>query len=115
MAYADYAYYSGTYLGGRIAEGDFPRLSARASEWLDYATGGRAAGQAGQEGVKKATCAVAEAWQGNEEGGEVVSQSVGSWSRTYASGAARTKAQALLDAARPYLEPLGLLGSVMWA
>ena len=38
-----------------------------------------------------ATCAVAEAWQRNEEGGEIVSQSVGSWSRTYAPAVNRKK------------------------
>lgn len=42
MAYADYAYYTTAYLGTTIGEADFPRLSLRASSYLDYYTqGGR--------------------------------------------------------------------------
>lgn len=43
MAYADYRYYITTYLGTAIQEADFPRLSLRASSFLDYYTQGRAA------------------------------------------------------------------------
>ena len=37
MAYADYAYYTGTYYG-TLPEEDFSRLSRRASTYLDQAT-----------------------------------------------------------------------------
>ena len=43
MAYADYEYYTTAYLGTAIKEDDFPRLSLRASSFLDYYTQGRAA------------------------------------------------------------------------
>ena len=42
MAYADYEYYTTTYLGTAIQEADFPRLSLRASSFLDYYTQSRA-------------------------------------------------------------------------
>jgi hypothetical protein len=113
-AYADYSDYTGIYLGNQIAESEFPRLALRASEFLDRITGGQAALYVGEELLKKATCAVAEVWQTNEEGGEVVSQSVGSWSKSFASSA-KTKDQRLLDAARMYLSQLGLIGGVAWA
>ena len=37
MAYADYTYYSGTYMG-TVSEEDFTRLAVRASAFLDYYT-----------------------------------------------------------------------------
>lgn len=113
-AYADYSFYTGTYLGNQIAESEFPRLALRASEYLDRITGGQAANFASKELLQKAVCAVAEAWQSNEEGGEVVSQSVGSWSKSFASSV-KTKEQRLLDAARMYLSQLGQAGGVAWA
>ena len=36
MAYADYEYYTAAYLGKTIQKADFPRLSLRASYFLDY-------------------------------------------------------------------------------
>ena len=35
MTYADYTYYTGTYMGA-VSENDFPRLVVRASSFLDY-------------------------------------------------------------------------------
>ena len=63
MAYADYRYYITTYLGTAIQEADFPRLSLRASSFLDYYTQGRAARNAGLDALKMACCAVAEQYQ----------------------------------------------------
>ena len=54
MAYADYRYYITTYLGTAIQEADFPRLSLRASSFLDYYTQGRAARNAGLDALKMA-------------------------------------------------------------
>lgn len=107
----DYDYYINTYLGGLILSDDFPRLAARASAYLN--TISSAAEHPDDEAVKMATCAAAEAWQRNEEGGEIVSQSVGSWSRTYASSG-KSKESALLEAARLYLDPAGLMRTVEW-
>lgn len=101
MAYADFEYYSTVYLGTAINEDDFPRLSLRASSFLDYYTQGRAAKNADLDALKMACCAVAEQYQyidtakalaqkslsaSLESDGELQSQTVGSWSKTYRSG-----------------------------
>lgn len=95
MAYADYDFYLNVYLGNVIAEEDFPRLSERASEYVYSVTKGLCERVKGRdlEAVKKAVCAVAEiildenimgaaAFSGESA---VSSESVGSWSRSYAS------------------------------
>lgn len=133
MAYADYEYYTTTYLGTAIKEGDFPRLSLRASSFLDYYTQGRAAQNSDLDALKMACCAVAEQYQSIdtaqalaqkslstslESGGELQSQTVGSWSKTYRSGgdsaqqalSSAQSAQASLAAiAQQYLGTSGLL------
>lgn len=134
MAYADYEYYITTYLGTAIKEADFPRLSLRASSFLDYYTQGRAAQNSDLNALKMACCAVSEQYQVidtaralaqkalssslSSEGGELQSQTVGNWSKTY-RGAGDSAAQAtasassakasLADAARQYLAGTGLL------
>lgn len=135
MAYADYQYYKNTYLGTAIQEADFPRLALRASSFLDYYTQGRAGQNQDVNAVKMACCAVAEQYQSIDlarqaalhalqnsanagEAGELQSQSVGSWSKTYRSGGesaqqATTAAQAaqasLASVAAQYLSSTGLL------
>lgn len=134
MAYADYAYYTTAYLGTAIQESDFPRLALRASSFLDYYTQGRAAQNKELDALKMACCAVAEQYQAidtaqalarkslsaslSAEGGELQSQTVGSWSKTYRSGgdsaqqalsSAQTAQAALAAIARQYLGGTGLL------
>lgn len=135
MAYADYEYYTAAYLGTAIQMADFPRLSLRASSFLDYYTQGRAAQNKELDAVKMACCAVAEQYQSIDlaqqaalnalknsanagETGELQSQSVGSWSKTYRSGgdsaqqalSSAQAAQASLGAiAQQYLGATGLL------
>lgn len=133
MAYADYEYYKTTYLGTAIKEDDFPRLSLRASSFLDYYTQGRAAQNVDLDALKMACCAVAEQYQyvdtaqslaqksltaSLETDGELQSQTVGSWSKTYRSGgetaqqaavAAQTAQASLSAAAMQYLAGTGLL------
>lgn len=116
-AYADYTFYTTTYLGNAISQADFPRLALRASEAIDRMTFNRAADETDEDVValiKMATCAVAEAQQSNEaEGGAdgVVSESVGSHSVTYSEASSRrqTAFQKLENAARAYLESTGLM------
>ena len=98
----DYTYYTQEFHGNAIPEADFPRLSARAEAYLTGVLGADDAA----EGFDPAICAVAEAWQENERGGEVQSQTVGSWSRTYAVQG-KSAARRLLDAARLYLPRAG--------
>ena len=59
MTYADYDYYSGTYLG-TVSEGDFPRLAVRASSFLDYYTQNRAKDNADLDAVKMCCCALVD-------------------------------------------------------
>ena len=133
MAYADYEYYTTTYLGTAIKKDDFPRLALRASSFLDYYTQGRAAQNSDLDALKMACCAVAEQYQyidtaqalaqkslsaSLESDGELQSQTVGSWSKTYRSGGDSAQqalssvqtAQAALGAlAQQYLAGTGLL------
>lgn len=135
MAYADYEYYTTTYLGTAIKEDDFPRLSLRASSFLDYYTQGRAAKNADLDALKMACCAVAEQYQyidtaqalaqkslsaslESGESGELQSQTVGSWSKTYRSGgdsaqqalsSIQTAQAALAAIVQQYLGTTGLL------
>lgn len=96
MAYADYEFYTNEYFGNSISEDDFPRLSARASDYVYAYTQGLSDTVTGKdmEMVKKATCAVADVlldesiMEASTFSGEqsVSSESVGSWSRSYSSG-----------------------------
>ena len=106
--YADYSFYTGVFFGTAIAEADFPRLSSRASDFLDYYTRGKAAkvpegDTATNTALAKACCAIAEAIQTDEQakalaakataaalsatGGEIKSESVGSHSVSYTTAA----------------------------
>lgn len=135
MVYADYSYYNNVYWGNSIKEEDWPRLATRASSFIDYITMGRAAKHAGLDAVKLACCALADDYQTIEaarmlankslssaasagDSGELQSQSVGSWSKTYRSGGSSAKealsatesAQvALMATAQMYLAGTGLL------
>ena len=134
MAYADYDYYVNGYYGQAIDLPDFDRLALRASSFLDYYTQGRAAQNPELEALKMACCAVSEQYQIIEraqemarkslaeslksDGGEVQSESVGSWSKTFrsagdsAGSAASVAANAqasLVAVARQYLAGTGLI------
>lgn len=133
MAYADYEYYTTTYLGTAIDEANFPRLALRASTFLDYYTQGRAAQNPDLDALKMACCAIAEQYQyidtaqalaqkslsaSLESDGELQSQTVGSWSKTYRSGgdsaqqalsSVHTAQAALGSVVQQYLAGTGLL------
>lgn len=94
MAYADYTFYTDVYYGDQISEGDFPRLSERASDYIRAVTKGisdKVTDETSVTAVKKAMCAVSEVIQGESRitskafSGEatVSSETVGSWSRSY--------------------------------
>ncbi len=94
-AYADYAFYTTTYLGAAIASADFARLALRASAKIDQITFGRTAvvmesedeaDADTQEKIQSATCAIAEEIQKLEAaGGAVKSERVGNQSVEYLS------------------------------
>lgn len=100
MVYADYTYYSGNYMG-TVSEEDFPRLAVRASSFLDYYTRNRAADNADLDAVKMCCCALVDKYAVIEAAqslalknlanaaandAEVKSETVGSYSRTLATG-----------------------------
>lgn len=100
MVYADYTYYSGTYIGS-VSEGDFLRLAVRASSFLDYYTRNRAADNAELDAVKMCCCALVDKYAVIEAAqalaqknlasaaagdAEIKSETVGGYSRTLATG-----------------------------
>jgi len=116
-AYADYTYYTGTYLGNLIASADFNRLALRASAQIDKLTFNRAAAETDLNNInsiKMATCAVAEEVQKIEQDGgndAIQSESIGNNSITYAAGATRTRTttQRYEAVAADYLGQTGLM------
>lgn len=100
MVYADFAYYSGTYMG-TVSEENFPRLAVRASSFLDYYTLDKAKNNADLDAVKMCCCALVDKYAIIEAAqalamknltnaaandAEVKSETVGSYSRTMATG-----------------------------
>lgn len=108
MVYADFTYYKDTYKGA-MPEADFNRLSRQASAYLDGATFGNIKDKwLEDERVKDACCAVVDALYRQEQGGEVASESTGSWSRSYITSG-KTAEQNIASIARSYLGNTGLL------
>lgn len=100
MTYADYTYYAGIYMGS-VSEQDFPRLVVRASSFLDYYTSNKAKDHADLDAVKMCCCALVDKYAVIEAAqalamknlanaaandAEVKSETVGSYSRTLATG-----------------------------
>lgn len=107
MIYADYTYYKDEYKG-TIPEDEFDRLSRQASTYLNRITFNRAKSTSVEE-LKDACCAIADVFYQNEQdGGEVISQSVGSWSKQFASSG-KTLDQKLYNTAEMYLAMTGLM------
>lgn len=129
MAYADFTYYTTTFFGDAVPEGEFPKFAERASEYLDYITIGKASANPELDALKKACCAIAELYRTSQQaqkaadaaetaGGAIASESVGSWSRSYHSGADLAKqsvelssqlSQQMYSVAFRYLAGTGLL------
>ncbi len=93
----DYNYYTNTYKGNSIPENDFDRLIIRAKGYLKRF---RAVDETDND-TMMALCAIAEAWQENEQG-IVTSQSVGSWSKSVEKEK-KSNEQRLYEAARMYV------------
>jgi hypothetical protein len=120
-AYADYTYYTGTYLGTSIAtEAEFDQLALRASAELDLLAHDRVAAVITDntetdliDDIAMATCAMAEELQRQATEGTdgVKSESVGSHSITFTDGSlsTRTGQTRLLRVAKTYLSTSGLL------
>lgn len=132
MVYADYTYYSGTYMG-TVSEEDFPRLAVRASSFLDYYTCNRAADNSALDAVKMCCCALVDKYAVIEAAqalavknlanaaandAEVKSETVGGYSRTLATGGESALSalnttdgakKLLAETCMEYLAPTGLL------
>ena len=116
MSYADYNFYVNDFHGDVIAGEDFDKYASRASDYLDYITMGKAQSYDDtNDALAKACCAVAEqidlADSVGVAAGMVASETVGSHSVSYRSGA-EMKASldaSMLNAAQMYLLPTGLL------
>lgn len=131
MTYADYTYYSCTYMGN-VSEEDYPRLAVRASSFLDYYTQNRAKDNADMDAVKMCFCALVDKYQLIETaqqlaatrltdaltGDDVKSETVGGYSRTLASGVESAAAalsatdftrKLLAETCNEYLAHTGLL------
>lgn len=107
--YADYDFYTKEFYGG-LSEKEFNRLSIRARYEIDRITTGRASDAKGKdlEAVKYAQCAVVDELYKIEMGGDIASESNDGISRSFASGAARSKSQRITEAARVYLDATNL-------
>lgn len=65
MAYVDYDFYTTSYFGSVVPETDFPRLSEKASDFIDTMTfdrlvDGLPTNERSQKRIKKAVCSLAE-------------------------------------------------------
>lgn len=113
MPYADYTYYKNTFCG-TMPEEEYNHFSHQASAYILQITFGRA--ERAMEGkyagnVKDACCAISDAYKLNEQGGGVVSETVGKHTKNYAAGVstAPTEGQRLHQAASLYLAGTGLM------
>lgn len=114
--YATFAFYVSEYYGNIIPEEDFDRFASKASDYIDYLTMGKAKAYDDTTGaLAKACCAIADQYAVADSIAAsvagIASESVGSHSRSFRSGA-EIKAErdsAILSAAQTYLLPTGLL------
>lgn len=131
----DYYFYTDHFAGGLIPPDAFDRVIKKAENFVDYYTSGKAAkttDAATEKAIKMACCAVAEQFfvadtakqaaaqslSAVSAGGEIQSETVGSYSVTRRSGGESAKAMlsaateaktAAAEAARQYLSGTGLL------
>lgn len=82
MIFADYEFYKS--VGGELDERSFQNLAAKASAYIDKVTFGRASEHADDERVKRCCCDLCDSLSAIL-GGVKQSESVGSWSVTYAN------------------------------
>lgn len=86
MIFANYPYYRDVY-GGSLDKQTFKNAAVKASAYIDRLTFGRASEHADDERVKRCCCELCDTLSAiSESGGQVKqSESVGSWSVTYAN------------------------------
>lgn len=115
--YATYAFYVNSFLGDILTVDNFNKAATRASDYIDALTMNKARDYTADDAVQRACCAIAELMQSKDvakasaASGEIASESVGSHSVSYRSGA---EVSAAIDAeisktATMYLANTGLL------
>ena len=110
MIYADYDFYVNNY-GGALPEESFTKHITKASAYVDYITLGRitpALLNKYKDKISLAACSVVDELHSEASGGELASQTVGPWTKTY-KGSGKTADQKKYDSAEIYLLPTGLL------
>ncbi len=83
IIFANYTYYRDTF-GGELDKQTFKKLSAKSSAYIDKITFGRASEHADDERVKRCCCELCDSLSAISDGVKQ-SESVGSWSVTYAN------------------------------
>lgn len=107
MPMADFAFYHSVYLGDTIPEKLFPGMALRAREYLQRLQRSYTVTVPGEDSLKMAVCAVAEAiYAHRRRGGGVTFASVGETSVRYESGeqADRQLYRELYEKASIYLD-----------
>ena len=115
MILTDYTFYATEFYGNMIKEEDFNRLASKASADIMAYTRNKATRE--NDAVQRACCALAEQYaiidkaEQSAISGEVASETVGAWSRTYRNGAETAAAarSEITQIMRSYLAPTGLL------
>ena len=110
MNYAEYSFYVNEY-GGSLPEETFKKHIRKASAYVDYITMGRINNtllMKYSELISLAACSVVDVIHDEACGGELSSQTVGPWTRTY-KGSGKTADQKKYESAEVYLLPTGLL------
>lgn len=83
MIFANYTYYRDTF-GGELDKQTFKNLAAKSSAYIDKITFGRASEHADDDRVKRCCCELVDMLSSVSDGVKQ-SESVGSWSVTYAN------------------------------
>lgn len=103
MLFVDYEYYK-SVSGGDLNEEEFSRIAAKASAYIDKITFGRASEHADDERVKRCCCELCDTLSAAVSSGQIKqSESVGSWSVTYASSENTSEANYARAACRAWL------------
>ena len=100
MIFAEYEFYKS--VGGELDEKSFHNLAAKASAYIDKVTFGRASEHADDERVKRCCCDLCDSLSAIS-GGVKQSESVGSWSVTYANSENASEINYALAACRVWL------------
>ena len=110
MEYADYAYYTDSYLGSAVTEQEWPRLSIQASAYLDMITMGRIQRlKEIPDAVKNAVCAVVEIKKAQQSQGNITSEKDGNYAVSYTARSKKEQAEEQYNVAYEYLSCTGLL------